>query len=128
MDVCVYRCMDCNSATPYKHTLDPRTDSHMQTHFFSPANTPSVYFVTETENHNTNNMPHALFSTTCSILDKGTDTQSLSLSFPPVSFSFFSEPLWPLHSSNLPHAVHVFGFSLNLIYFCDKKPRTYGDG
>lgn len=128
MDVCVYTCMDYNSATPYKHTLDPRADSHMQTHFFSPANAPSVYFVTETENHNTNNMPHALFSTTCSILDKGTDTQSLSLNFPPVSFSSFSEPLWPLHSSNLPHAVHVFGFSLNLTYFCDKKPRTHGDG
>lgn len=65
----------------------------MQTHFFSQAKTPAVYFVTETENHNTNNMPHALVLTTCLILDKGIDTQSLSLFIPsflfPIIFSLF---------------------------------------
>lgn len=53
----------------------------MQTHFFSQAKTPEVYFVTGTENHNTNNMPQVLVPTTCLILDKGSDTQSFLFPF-----------------------------------------------
>lgn len=56
----------------------------MQTQFFSQVKTPAVYFVTETENHNTNNMPHAFVPTTCLIFDNGTDTQSLSSYIPPL--------------------------------------------
>lgn len=68
--------------------LNIRTATHMQTHFFSQAKTPAVYFVTETENHNANNMPHALVPTTCLIFDKGTDTQSLFPSILSFSFSY----------------------------------------
>lgn len=58
----------------------------MQTQYFSQAKTPAVYFVTETENHNANNMPQALVWTACLIVDKDSDTQSFS---PLSTFSFF---------------------------------------
>lgn len=85
---CFSTCVDCCFATVHKQTLNTSTDTHMQTQFFSQAKTAAVYFVTETENHNTNNTPPALVSTTCLILDKGTDTQSLSPYTCPFLFSF----------------------------------------
>lgn len=92
MNLCIYTCFStyvcCYFSTVHKHTLNTGTDTHMQTHFFSQAKTPAVYFVTETENHNTNNMPHALVPATCLILDKGTDTQSLFLFIPLFFFLF----------------------------------------
>lgn len=71
----------------YINTLNTRTDTHMQTHFFSQAKTPAVYFVTETENHNANNMHKALVWTACLIIDKGKDTILLSIHL--STFSFF---------------------------------------
>lgn len=67
----------------------------MQTHFFSQAKTPAVYFVTETENHNANNMPKALVWTACLIIDKGIDTKSF---FPFIHLFFFPFFLSPFGS------------------------------
>lgn len=102
---CFSTCVDCCFATVHKQTLNTSTDTHMQTRFFSQAKTAAVYFVTETENHNTNNMPPALVSTTCLILDKGTDTQSLSPYTRPFLFfsSYFSESLAPTYVKASSH-------------------------
>lgn len=74
--------------------------NHVQTHTkyqdrytfentFSQAKAPAVYFVTETENHNTNFMPQALVPTTCLIYDKSSNTQYPSFPFIPDFFLAF---------------------------------------
>lgn len=48
-------------ATFHEHKFNPGTDSRLKGQIFSPEIAPSVYFVTETENRNTNNKPLASF-------------------------------------------------------------------
>lgn len=61
MDLCLCAWCIAIFETLHEHKFSPGPDSRMKAHIFSPEIAPSVYFVTETENHNTNNKPLALF-------------------------------------------------------------------
>lgn len=122
MDLCVCawaRCYFCKK-------FNPGQDSRMKAQIFSPEIAPSVYFVTETENHNTNNKPLAVFYNHMFHLGQRRrhtiPPTQLSPSFPP-SLSLFG----PSHPSNLPlpRTLHVLActFKPDLFVWLEKKEK-----
>lgn len=112
----------------YINTHSIQGQTHICKHTFShKQKTPAVYFVTDSENRNTNNMPHASAPTTCLIADKGTDTQSLSphLSLLSFFFSFLCSLFGSYISQSIITQLMFLASSLNLIHLCDKGPERH---